>query len=230
MNTECKKCTTDIDVMNGLYTICEGRCARRFHASCVGVSEADLCALSKNMIWICDECMDEFCKARDGTLNSPRAHSTASIAVELDMLKTAVTRINDAIARISHIIGPSDPMQRHSPPVSSIDTFHMDEPPVVSTPKSSNNTNVQTSNQSCDESFSLVLSNIDCNVTEGEIVSLVSSSLSVPGPECINVTKLVPRWKQNEKLDFISFKVVLNIRWKQIAMNKTNWPDRKSVV
>lgn len=224
MNTECRNCAANIDMMKELYTVCEGRCARRFHASCVGVSEADLCALSKNIIWICDECMAEFCKARDAMSESPRSSSTSSIVVELDKLKSEVGRINDAIAEINDKMIAPDRILHHSTP----DT----------TPMLSHNTNVRAyssdSHRSCvvpdcEESFSIVLSNIDSSVTEYDIVRLVSRSLCASEPECLNVTKLVPSWKSCKNFDYISFKIVLNKRWKESAMNAKTWPSNVKI-
>lgn len=225
MDNTCKRCTAHIDTMKGLYTICEGRCARRFHASCVGVNESDLCALSNNIIWICDECMLEFRKARDTVPDSPRAHlsSTSSVAAELDELRSQVAKINDAISKIVDQISPSDPTvptHRHSTPVS--------------TPSPSSNAftctikqrhdDKRTIKQSHDESFSFVLSNIDCSATETDIVRLVSHSLCVPEPECMRISKLVPNWKNCYDMDYISFKIVIDKRWKRTALNAKTWP------
>lgn len=214
MDKQCKKCATDIDHMNDLYTVCEGRCARRFHASCVGVSEDALCVFSKNIIWMCDECMFEFCKARDSVPLPPRTDSLSSITSELDELRAQVAKINDAIVNINNRIISSDPPQRYSTPLSTPKT------------KSPNNTisTAGMSSQSCDDSFSLVLTNIECSVTEVEIVQLVSHSLRAPEPECLDVTKLVPNWKSCKDMDYISFKIVLHNRWKQSAMNVKTWP------
>lgn len=215
MDNTCKQCITHIDTMKGLYTVCEGRCARRFHASCVGLSESDLCALSNNIIWICDECMLEFCKARDTVPDSPRAHlsSTSSVAAELNELRCQVAKITDAISKIADQISPSVPTvptQRHSTPVSS--------------PSPSNNVSTRTIKHCDDESFSFVLSNIDCSATETDITRLVTHSLCVSEPECLKVAKLVPKWKNCDDMDYISFKIVIDKRWKETVLNAKTWP------
>lgn len=148
-------------------TVCERNCARKFHASCVGASEADLCTLSKNIIWICVEYMLEFCQAREKAAELPRAHTTSSIAAVLDTLKAEVKSIKlIKLAKLSDRITEPDCLQRHSTPIS--------------TPQSSNNTSAQTNSNDrhhgCEESFSL--SNIDCNVTEHEIACLACFVLS----------------------------------------------------
>lgn len=212
MDEQCKKCSADIDMMKGLYTVCEGSCARKFHASCVNVSEADLCALSKNIIWMCDDCMLEFCRARDRIPNS-KPKPSDSISTELEEIKSQIATINSVVAKLTPI-APFDSTHRHSTPNGS--------------PKSLDNTNACSTyhypRHSPEDSFALLLTNIDKRVTEKEIVCLVSESLCAPQPECMDVTKLVSNWKNCEDLDYISFKIVLHNRWKLSAMEASTWP------
>lgn len=222
MDVPCKKCSADIDVMNCLYTVCEGRCARKFHATCVGVTENDLCALSKNIIWICDDCMIEFCKARDRIPESSKTQPADEnvFATDFEKLKLQINDINNSFAKLSVAIASSTSssttprQQRHSTPIDSPKSLTSSS---VCAPECS-------SVQTRDETFPLLLTNIDRGVTENEIAHLVSESLCAPKPECMNVTKLVPSWKNCEELDYISFKIVLPKRWKQLAMTATTWP------
>lgn len=216
MEDKCKKCFADIDTMEHLYTVCEGKCAGKFHASCVGVSEDQLCALSKNIIWICDSCMVDFCRARDdmsGSCNTPSPAGT-SINAELEEMKSQIASLTSAVAKLNLSIAPFESAKQHSTPITS--------------PKLVNNASVCmsdcTTGLNSNDSFSLLLTNIDTHVTENDIVCLVSESLCVPRPECMTVTKLVPSWKSCEDLDFISFKIVLHERWKQSALNANSWP------
>lgn len=221
MDTPCKKCSADIDVMNSLYTVCEGRCAKKFHATCVGVTENDLCALSKNIIWICDDCMIEFCKARDHTPVSPKNQpiDENSFTAGLDDLRTQVNRINESIAKLSIAISSSIPSvstQRHSTPNHS--------PQPLSSASVCTSGWSQSSSHNREDTFPLLLTNIDRQVSENEIICLVSQCLGAPEPECANVTKLVSGWKNCNDLDYISFKIVLPIRWKLLAMTASTWP------
>lgn len=221
MATPCKKCSTDIDIMKCLYTVCEGKCARKFHAACVGVTENDLCALSKNIVWICDDCMIEFCKARDHIPESSKAQPADKdpITADLEALKSQVNAINDSITELSKAIASSSApaslqrQQRHSTPIDSLSRSN------VCTSECS-----RSSIENREDTFSLLLTNIDRHVTEKEIACLVSQSLCAPEPECMDVTKLVPNWKNCEDLDYISFRIVLPKRWKLLAMAGTTWP------
>lgn len=209
MDKQCKKCSVDIDTKGELYTICEGKCARRFHATCVGISEAALCILSKNILWMCDECAFDYYRARDTVPD--KTEQPASLVNELEELKSQVSKINDAIANITLSITPSVPIERHSTPATS--------------PKTLENVNACSTRINADETFSLLLTNIDRCVTEKEIAHLVSCSLCASEDECMDVKKLVPNWKNCEDLDYISFKIVLDKRWKAAAMMSTTWPQ-----
>lgn len=77
-----------------------------------------------------------------------------------------------------------------------------------------------------DHVFSFVLSNIGNRVTEHDIDVLVSQSLKMTKSDYVEVTKLVPRWKSCKKLDYISFKVVLDEKWKSSALNVSTWPRK----
>lgn len=216
MEDKCKNCFAAIDTMKQLYTVCEGRCAGKFHASCVGVSEDQLCALSKNIIWICDNCMVDFCKARDAISGSSETHTSAGISItaQLEEMKSQIATISNAIAKLNVSVAPNVSANPHSTPVTS--------------PIPANNASVCTADcttrPNSRDDFSLLLTNIDRHVTENDIVCLVSESLCAPRPECMMVTKLVPSWKSCEDLDFISFKITLHERWKQSALNANTWP------
>lgn len=67
--------------------------------------------------------------------------------------------------------------------------------------------------------FSLLLTNIDTSVTEWDIRRMVARALDLD-PDYIDATKLVPFWKTRHA-DFISFKIVLENRWKNKAMNSS---------
>lgn len=74
------------------------------------------------------------------------------------------------------------------------------------------------------EDFSLFVSNIDSTVSELDIRRMVSRALNTPDPERIDVSKLVSKWNNNQPPDFISFKVTLNRKWKDQALNPLIWP------
>ncbi|XP_062533754.1 uncharacterized protein LOC134202778 [Armigeres subalbatus] len=75
-----------------------------------------------------------------------------------------------------------------------------------------------------EESFAMVLTNIDGSVSEKDVQEMVTRCLGACDKECVNVRKLVPRWVDSNTLDYISFKIVLDTKWKSAALTPTTWP------
>lgn len=74
-----------------------------------------------------------------------------------------------------------------------------------------------------DGEFSLLLTNIDVSATENDIHRMASQAIGIHYPERIAVTKLVSKWKCH-KVDFVSFKIVFDLKFKSRAMNASSWP------
>ena len=106
-------------MMNDLFTVCEGRCAAKFHASCVGVCEDSVCALTNNIIWMCDDCISEYRQARDRMpISKPETTGQSSIAAELTEIKSQIAAINSAMANMTPITAFNS-THRHSTPDTS---------------------------------------------------------------------------------------------------------------
>lgn len=229
MEKQCGKCSLSINVNDDLYTVCEGHCAKWFHATCVDITEDDMCALSGNIIWICDACMVLFCRIRerihaDATTNT---ESSRSVEDEIIDLKRTVTEIANTLANVMQKSDEAVPIH-HSTPVSSpklpnrttvtdvIASARSEEPSQCSLqiPEAESDT------------FSLYLTNIDKSATENDISVLISRSLNVPLSCCTDVLKLVPKHKNMRLLDYVSFKVVLSRDLKPLALSATTWPKR----
>lgn len=228
MEKKCKKCALSINVNDELYTVCEGDCAKSFHAACVGLTEDDLCALSNNIIWICDPCMVLFCRKRermhttDATTNT---EPTRSMENEIDDLKRTVTEIANTLANVVQKLDVAAPIH-HSTPVSS--SKLLDGTNDMSAcdnlqPEESSQCPLQIPES---ETFSLYLTNIDSSASENDISLLISRTLNVPLSYCADVVKLVPQHKNVRMLDYVSFKVVLRRDLKPLALSASTWPKR----
>lgn len=235
----CKKCSQSIDLKTELFTVCEGDCACFFHANCVGLSEQEVIVLSLNIIWLCDECMDKFRRMRDGSdiredVGSDSSHDTANSAGKNKTIEDEVTELKDAIAGIRDTLSKLVPTD--SPTHTSHDPILLHSTPVSSSLLEGTNacstfvkSNDDAQRQQCTidgSNFSLLLTNIDVSVAECDIRGMVTQALGIDTlkPEYIDVTKLVPHWRSCNAVDYISFKVVLNNRWKNKAMNPSTWP------
>lgn len=224
MAKNCEKCSLTIKSDCELYTVCEGNCAKWFHADCVGITETDLCALSTNIIWICDACMVLFCRMRekthaDATTNT---ESLRPIEDEICDLKRTVANIADTLANV--ILKPANPsMPLHSTPVSSPKSLDGTNE-ISCRPVHTDSSNYSRSTDS--HTFAMYLSNIDKCVTENDISVMVSRTLKTPVSNCYDVVKLVSKCRNTTTLDYVSFKVVLNVELKPLALSASTWPKQ----
>lgn len=221
----CKKCSQSIDAKVEPYSVCEGQCASCFHASCVGLTEDDLCtmALKVNLIWMCDQCMTKFRRMSDGTWTDSTTNpvKTKSIEDEVEGLKVTVAGILETLSKLAPTVVRNDHAPLHSTPVSSHKPFE-----EMNTSNIDVNTagNEQQSQHMDGGDFSLFLSNIDTSVSELDVYTMVSRSLNIPDPEDIDVLKLVSNFHHRKPPDFISFKITLDRKWKSKALNPLSWP------
>lgn len=222
----CESCSNSITVKQELFVVC-GKCCNAFHAGCVGLKENALRVLSKNIIWLCDDCLQMFCNdcfrdlmdAPQQTVEVQTEDREAKIMKDVDELKAQV-------AEIVKILSLADGLQKSTPPKQS--STPISSPECDGATNSANNSTSNV-NRLCrdhgrDHSFSLLLSNVDRRVTEQDIDRLVFERLGISNDECFKVTKLVPKWKAYEELDYISFKVDLDERWRKAAISTDTWP------
>lgn len=224
----CQSCSNLICVKTEVFTKCQGKCAKAFHAHCVGLAENTMQALQcRNVIWLCDDCLIVFGATRYQESKQCLDEST-EIMKEVKDLKSQVAEINKVLSE--SLQKPLDAeleslyLRKSSTPVSS--------PKPLEATVSSNNRHCDNSCHSSrrrnyssrDQSFSLLLSNVHNRVTEHDISLLVSKSLGLTDLDDCKVTKLVSKWKACEEMDYISFKVVLDVKWKSTAMCDTTWP------
>ncbi|XP_062703808.1 uncharacterized protein LOC134286241 [Aedes albopictus] len=232
---DCGKCLQLVETNAQPFVYCNGMCGRVFHATCVGVEIDDLPAVSppkRNSFWLCDECFDEFLQWRETHKKSPPQIQTSrapecDLHRDVEVLKAKVEAIMTTLS--ANIASPPDNAIRHSTPVSSlqIDCGSREISSQCETSSSPNQTERFTNalnGDDRDDSFALMLTNIDCNVTEEDVQQMVSRCLGARYAECNNVRKLVPRWIDCSNLDYISFKVVLSRKWKPAAMTSSTWP------
>lgn len=227
MERNFQKCSLAIDMKSDLFTICEGLCAKSFHAECVGVIESAVCTFSSNIIWICDPCMAAFCRFRENysTVETTSTDLPKAIVDDVNQLKNTVAEIVQTLSQLVNIPDPIAPHNR-STPTSSPKTFDGINEIISSTKQNPENVQLPTeTDESLDENvFSLYLTNIDKRATENDISLMVARQLDVPLAECLEVVKLVPKWRNSNTLDFVSFKIVLDRQLKSTAMTASTWP------
>lgn len=192
--------------------------------------------LSKNVLWFCDRCLCSFDDWKK-KLEADKADSLA-LARDIATIKTQVADIIETIGSYSSMLS-SSPLSttavRHSTPIqtskvldgtNSRHTFtnedmqsdvHDDR---LQSTQIADDTNANDSHR--DESCLLFLTNIDPQVTEREVKLMVCQCLNAPLEDLKSVKKLVPKGMQN--LDYVSYKIELNVKWKHRALEASTWP------
>lgn len=208
-----------------LFVDCAGRCKNSYHLSCVGIGKELLRAASGEVIWLCTECLLDFNNWKDVD-QTPLSPPTPNIHSEIDELKSQVSEIMDTLQGIvSHGISATKRDIVHSTPIAIAD--------VQSKTNNSHNDEIipdhdglhETSETTTDErGFSLLLTNIDCYTTAKEVKTMIYSCLGVPADDRVSLVKLVSKNADYRLLDFVSFKVVLDWKWKDLAMRESTWP------
>lgn len=234
----CRKCSLSVDPKIHLFTVCEGDCALSYHADCVFLSENDVLALKANIIWLCDNCLKIFRRARDSrncteevatVSNGDVAHNgtqRTTIEDEVRDLKTAVADIMQTMAKLVPGDSTIDPPVLSSTPVSSMKLLDGTNGTNVCCRNENDDAGLRWQCADDDRNFSLLLTNIDASAAERDVRRMVVGALGTDAldPECMDIVKLVPWWKSQNSFDFVSYKVVLDKRWKTKAMDPSTWP------
>lgn len=234
---ECPKCSSSLptNCQEGGFVVCGGSCLKSFHAACVGVCEAIARCHLKNVIWLCDDCLDVFNNQVSRQMQSDC--SSVNIEVEIIDMKEKLVSITDSL---STLISKQVPTVAR---VSQEDTFNsIQRPTHQSTPLSklncgsrmnasttTNNTHSSSNANSLildrSNDFSLFLSNIDCTVSQQEATRMVIESLGINEvTEKIEIVKLVPKWNVHNYSQYTSYKVVIDGKYKQKALETNTWP------
>lgn len=227
--SSCKCCTEEI--ASGVDCIgCEGFCNDVFHAACVKLSHEDLVQYHQvsNFWWLCNDCIDRIRKQRQSHRSIPAKEldvkTDASNANEIDridgeiaVLKAQISTIhssllNATVSRIEPTVAEDRPVAESSlllPPDCQQGRTTADCRSSIIEERSTN------------DRFWLFFTRVKNRVTEQQISKLVTDSL---GTEDVVVRKLVPAWKDPLLLPYVSFKVGINVRLKQIALSSSTWP------
>lgn len=218
----CLKCSQRIEANDDCFVVCKGNCAGSFHCICVGlrgIHWKTIKDLSRNVLWMCDGCMDDFMlRKNDHSSEIVATTQTKTIDEEVNELKIAVASIIDTIATITKTVPARSATNSECLQSTSRSTIFNG----TACEEEDTTTKEDGSRYSDDEdNFSLLLTNINSSCTERDIQWMVARALGLLDPERINVTKLVSKWKSHLNLDIISFKVILHSELKLRALSPT---------
>lgn len=211
-----------------MYATCGGSCLNSFHAACVGLPEQIVNCFLKNVIWLCDACLEEFNAQTSKKICSDQM--PLDVAAEITDMKSKITQISETLsAVVSHSAVRDDisSMQcsiRHSTPKTSTRLISGSRARPFVAEKGSSIDHGQCVKEQEENTFALFLTNIDACVSEQELVCMVAESLSFNEKDQIEVVLLVPKWKLNSSLRYASFKVILPTEFKRKALEPKTWP------
>lgn len=227
MDKTCPKCKIECKAEQ-TFVICEAFCVGMscFHVKCVGLSddEGKACSLSKrNIAWMCGDCKDliENLKFR-ATVNKVRSIQQP-LETRVEQLKAEVEKIGTRMDELLETTKCRNntkeiiPVEIVEEPKSS---FSRSISPLSSTRLSKNQ---ETGPRYISDSpLQLHVSNISNDVTEEEVLQMVTDAIGVE--EVLSIECLVPKWKDRSTLDFISFKVKIDENYRRVALKRSNWP------
>lgn len=199
-------CAEDIVVC---CEICEN--LPQYHAKCVGLTYDEGCAcLHQNIFWMCDTCRHYI---ENGRFRNTKVESKSDdFATKSDVtaMKVEIERISQIVSEMSsHFAEPSGISSKNSSPLSST-KFTASDRTIIEA--ESRNTNLE-----------LYVSNIAVDVPENEVMQMVCKSLGAR--EVLGVKRLVASGTNISELDYVSYKVTVDSRFRDYATRRETWPD-----
>lgn len=197
-----------------------------YHAQCVDLFPMDVMSFKRNcnIVWLCESCGKQMRQIRNDKMLpskqveyaapemlSPQPSMETDMKEEIRELKEQVQAIQRSVANLSLSRASSEqeeiPLAR-SPPKCEL--LHGSKLQVNSKHPSPSR-----------EKFWLFFTRIRNTVSENQVFQMVSK---VIGSQDIIVKRLVAGWKDVSLLPFISYKIGIDIRYKEVAMSPSNWP------
>lgn len=241
MSSACDKCAKPVKADEESVT-CMGFCDRMIHLKCSGSNPklnknlVNVLLTSPNLFWMCDECVKLMKCARFKTTVLSFGDAINSITQSQELahaeLRKEIGKQGELIARLSRGIVHSTPIHPGSggrlrqPPLKRprTDGLLPSKPLAVGTKVVTNNdivTEVITVPEPA-AMFWLYLSRIHPSVKPESIEKLVKDCI-----QCEDSVKVVPLVKKGidiKSMSFISFKVGIDPKFRDVALNANTWP------
>lgn len=191
------------------------------------------------MWWICDACIEQIRAIRNDrllqsqvpsndivTFNSPNViHAEMNYDKEITVLKQQIAAIHETIGNVTITEARAHSKSSRS---TSIGT-----PVAQSSPVSSSRLLCGTKTiydmsdvvypRVTDDRFWLFFTRLENNVTERDLSSKIISD-SLGSTVSTVVKRLVPAWKDPSTMPYVSFKVGIETRFKELALLPSTWP------
>lgn len=238
MNSNCYQCTKPVQTLEFMQC---NFCGHAVHLKCVGLKRPNMDFVNeqKNILWCCDECFERLETIKDYRITSSEivTEVSQSIKESLKELRNDLLETKSLAKSLATKIESNDCASNQARPTwPSIkrprDTSARDTP--RETPRSRPNAKLVVGTKSVEkenmlvetvakpaERFWIYLSRISRHATEADIVELVKGCLNT---QSIDVKKLVRKDADLKQFAFISFKVGVDKKLKDIALDPASWP------
>lgn len=218
MDDYCSACKLEFRTED-IVVSCDGQCEdrRSFHAKCMGLSYDEGCAcLHPSIFWMCDSCRDYIAKGRFRKTATDKNSNEYAAKSDFDILKTEVKLMSETLSKVEKKLTaePRTSIRHHE---------NLPCPDNQSIPLASSSVYVsEMTANSCTDPINLYVTNIATDVTEDELKLMVCESIGAE--EVLSVKRLVPPWKNVSMLDYVSYKVSVEAKFRNSALKRSNWP------
>lgn len=235
MTSKCKICPKSVADSDRIT--CSGYCGAQFHVFCAKVDFALLEQLgiyAQNVFWMCDSCAELFQNDQFRKVLSRCEGKSPCVDDAIKPLKEDIAKLSNAISSLaakveSKPVTPISPWPKISSFGGSGGSKRRRTDDNTAKVQNSRGTKVASelvkSITMQEDLFWIYLSAFDPSTTEDDICALARDSLSLDASENCKAIKLIAKGIDPTGLNFISFKVGVNINLKEIALSPESWPN-----
>lgn len=235
MSSACDKCAKPVKG-DDEFVSCMAFCDRMIHLKCSSIklnkAFVNVIHSSPNLFWMCDECVKLVKCARFKSAISSFGSVIKSITEKQEIanaeIKNEMAKQGELIAQLSKKIGPSTPAimdpgnhSRQPPLKRRREDGLSSSRPLIGGTKAVTDSTVLTVPEPV-EMFWLYLSRIHPSVKPDVIAKLVKTS--VQSEDSVKVVPLVKRGFDTSRMNFISYKVGMDPKLREVALNSDSWP------
>lgn len=234
MEPACLQCTKPVKTLK--FIKCQGFCEGIAHLDCVSLSRQNLDFINEqpNLFWFCNNCTaimsskhvrDAFAALNEAFHSLNETHRTVLEGVQSELVKNR-EQVEELSAKISTAPATPKPWPNLNRPANkrSFGTAELESPklPSMSCGKKKISSTVPVVPPEPEYCW-VYLSRIDPKATEDDILTLATEC--IPCDEPIEVRKLVKKDADLKSMRFISFKIGIDEKYREVALSAETWPD-----
>lgn len=247
MESSCLQCSEPVKTLK--FIKCQGFCEKVAHLDCVSLSRANMDLISEqpNLFWFCNSCSgimnskhvrDAFGALTEALQNLSETHRSALEGVrteleknreQVEVLVTKISAVPAAAPTTPAAPGlssgwPSLARKSNKRSFGAAGLISPDQPSLSRGTKkpSANIPSVATVPPEPEKCW-IFLSRIAVSATEDDILALATEC--IPCDEPIEVRKLVKKDADVTAMRFISFKIGVDEKYREVALSADTWPD-----